>query len=62
MTEVFDWIKNEGVPRLLGGKEVDELMQDDGKCIGRALGRLDKISFCVLQKHNSLGCFWLILT
>lgn len=56
MTEVFDWIKDKGVARLLGGKVVDELMQDYGERVGRTMERLDKISFCILQniKASSL--------
>lgn len=51
---VFDRVDHESVACLLGGKEVNEVVQDDKEAsINGVLHMLDQISLCILYTHQN---------
>lgn len=52
LTEVLDRVDHEGVACLLGGKEVNVVVEEDGEARSKVvLHVLEQISFCVLNIH-----------
>lgn len=56
LSQVFEGVEHEGVACLLGGEEVDVLVEDQRVGgVARALRWLDQISFCILQRDRMEG-------